>query len=145
MSSNHKTNASKGFHHLALRVKDIVKSRKFYTEILGFKEKISFPHPWDKSIKEILMLDIGDGNYLEVFSNAPDDIVPEGAYFHVAFRTDDVIGIYNKAKSSGAEIIMEPTDINLECDIPTVMRATFFRGPDGEQIEFCQIISGVEL
>lgn len=136
---------SYGFHHLALRVRDIEKSRRFYKDILGFKELIRFPHPWDKSVKQIVMLDVGDGNCLEVFSDAPGDTIPDGAFFHVAFRTDDVDSLFERVKAEGTPVIIEPKDVLLEGEVPTVMRVAFFQGPDGEQLEFCQEIEGIRL
>ena len=145
MNQERKSNMSYGFHHVALRVRDIEKSKKFYKEVLGFNEVIKFPHPWEKEIKEVVMLDSGDGNYLELFSNAPEDTIPNGAFFHVAFRADDVHGLYERVKAAGTPVAMEPKDILLAGEVPTTVRAVFFKGPDGEEIEFCQLLSGVKL
>lgn len=134
-----------GFHHLALHVRDFDASIKFYSEVLGFKVKITFPHPWDKNIRKIAMIDTGDGNYLEIFSDAPDNLKSDGVFFHVAFRSNDVDAVIERVKKAGVEVKMEPSNVLLESDIPTVVRVAFIKGPDGEELEFCQNKTGVIL
>ncbi len=122
-----------GFHHVAIRAFDFEATVKFYTEVLGFKPRIA----WGKETKAI-MLDTGDGNYLEVFSNGPEQQKPEGSILHMAFRTEDVDGITEKARAAGAEITIEPKDVVLQRDPPTPVRISFFKGLDGEIIELFQ-------
>ena len=145
MNQDESSVSSYGFHHLALWVSDIERSKRFYKDVLGFKEIIKFPHPWDTNVSQIVMLDTGDGNCLEIFSDAPKDTIPNGAFFHVAFRTDNVDALFKKIKSSGTKVISEPRDVLLEGEVPTKMRVTFFEGPDGEQLEFCQQVNGLNL
>ena len=76
---------SGGFHHVAIRVSDFERSVTFYKEVLGFVEKIR----WGEAEKRGIMLDTGDGNYVEIFANGDRTPKPEGAWFHVAFRTTD--------------------------------------------------------
>ena len=47
-----------GFHHVSMRVKDLEKSRKFYSEGLGFVERFS----WGQEPKKTVLLDTGDGH-----------------------------------------------------------------------------------
>ena len=145
MKGKNKTIGGGGFHHLALRVRDFDKSIKFYSEVLGFKSKIVFPHPWDKNTRKIAMMETGDGNYMEIFSDGPDNLKTDGVFFHVAFRTDNVDAVIERVKKAGFEVIMEPKDVPLECGTPTIMRTAFVKGPDGEELEFCQSTMGVML
>jgi len=145
MAGINKSIGCRGFHHLALRVRDFDASIKFYSDVLGFKVKTIFPHPWDKNVRKIAMMETEDGNYMEIFSDAPDNLKADGAFFHVAFRTDDVDAVIEKVKKAGVGVTMEPTDVHLECDIPTVLRVAFIKGPDGEEIEFCQNKIGIVL
>ena len=48
-----------GIHHVALRVRDFEASVKFYSDVLGFVEKIR----WNESPKRIALLDTGNGSY----------------------------------------------------------------------------------
>jgi glyoxylase I family protein len=145
MDQNNGAAYSYGFHHLALWVRDIEKSKSFYKDVLGFKEVIRFPHPWDANVRQIVMMDVGDGNCLEMFSDAPKGTIPNGAYFHVAFRTDDVDALFKRVKAAGTTVISAPKDVLLQGDVPTTVRVAFFEGPDGEQLEFCQQIDGINL
>jgi glyoxylase I family protein len=124
-----------GFHHLALRVRDFDASVKFYTEGLGFSEKLS----WGEGAKRAVMLDTGDGNYLELFAGGTDEPKPEGAVLHFALRTANCDAAIDQARRAGAEVTVEPKNV----DIPsrpavTPVRIAFCKGPDGEIIEFFQ-------
>ncbi len=64
-----------GFHHLALRAYDFDKTLDFYINGLGFQKK----HGWGEDGRSkgepdsrAVMLDTGDGNYLEVFAGGND-------------------------------------------------------------------------
>jgi glyoxylase I family protein len=121
-----------GFHHVAIRVRDYEKSVKFYKDVLGFVEKIR----WGEGDGRGIMLDTGDGNYMEVFAGGKEP-KPEGLFFHVAFRTNDCNAAIERARAAGMEVTFEPKDINLPSTPgPTPIRIAFFKGPDGELIEF---------
>ena len=123
-----------GFHHIAMRVQDFDASVAFYTEGLGFKEKIA----WGEGDKRAIMLDTGDGNYLELFAGG-DEPKPEGAVLHFALRTSDTDTAIERARDAGAEVTVEPKDVTIESrPAPTPVRLAFCKGPDGEIIEFFQ-------
>jgi glyoxylase I family protein len=135
MTGKNKKIGGGGFHHLAMRVKDFDASVKFYTEALGFTEKIA----WGEGDSRAVMLDTGDGNYLEIFSGGADGPKPEGAYLHVAFRTDNCDDAIEQARKAGAEVTVEPQDVDIASrPQPTRVRIAFCKGPDGELIEFFQ-------
>lgn len=123
-----------GFHHVAIRVGDFDASVKFYKEILGFKETIS----WGEGDKSAIMLDTGDGNCFEIFAGGVKGQKPEGAFIHVALRTSDCDAAIEKVRSAGMEVTMEPTDVTIQSTPPTPVRIAFFKGPDGEMLEFFQ-------
>lgn len=85
-----------GFHHVALRCKDIEKSLEMY-KALGMKEVVR----WGENEKLIVMLDIGDGGRIELFADGGDRFAEEGKWQHFALSTDDVEGMYNKALAAG--------------------------------------------
>ena len=120
-----------GFHHVALRAYDFDKTVQFYTEGLGFEEKLY----WGDGDGRVVLLDTGDGNYLEVFAGGKEKDMPEGPYFHLAFRTEDVDGAVESAVRAGAEVTVEPKDVILGDNIPTPVRIAFVKGLNGEVIE----------
>ena len=123
-----------GFHHVAMRVKDFDATVKFYTEILGFKKSTA----WGENDNRAIMLDTGSGDYLEVFAGGSDQLKPEGAFIHLAFRTDNCDEAIEKVRAAGMEITDEPKDVEIDSVPPTPVRIAFFKGPDGEVIEFFQ-------
>lgn len=123
-----------GFHHVAMRVKDFDASVEFYTGVLGFKKTIS----WGDGDTRAIMLDTGDGSCLEVFAGGSSEPKPEGAFIHIALCTDNCDAALDRVKTAGMEVTMEPTDILIQSSPPTPVRIAFFKGPDGEVVEFFQ-------
>jgi glyoxylase I family protein len=123
-----------GFHHVAIKVRDFDATVKFYSEGLGFKARLS----WGEGDNRAVLLDTGDGNYLEVFAGGSQELKPEGTMIHMAFRTNDVAKAVAAARAAGAEITDEPEDLVISDSPATPIRIAFCKGPDGEIIEFFQ-------
>lgn len=123
-----------GFHHLSMKVRDLNKSIKFYTEVLGFVKKVS----WGEVPKRTVLLDTGDGNYFEISQGEPDQALEEGIFRHIALRADDCAAALERARKAGAEVTVETRDVTLKTDPPIPIRIAFFKGPDGELIELFQ-------
>lgn len=134
MSGTNKKVKGCGFHHLSMSVRDLEKSIKFYTEALGFEERVS----WGDTKKRTVLLDTGDGNYFELSQGEPDQEYGEGVFKHIALRTDDCKAAVEQARTGGAEVTVETRDVNLRSDPPIPIRIAFFKGPDGELIELFQ-------
>ena len=124
-----------GFHHIAMRVPDFDSAVKFYTEGLGFTEKLA----WGQGEQRAVMLDTGDGSYLEIFAGGTDEPGVEGSLLHFALRTSNCDAALARARVSGAEVTMEPKDVDIpSTPHPTPVRIAFCQGPAGEIIEFFQ-------
>ena len=134
MSGTNKMVKGCGFHHLSMSVRDLEKSIKFYTEALGFVERVS----WGDMPKRTVLLDTGDGNYFEISQGDPDQVYEEGVFKHIALRADDCKTTLERARNAGAEVTMETRDVNLKTEPPIPIRIAFFKGPDGELIELFQ-------
>ena len=65
-------------HHVALSVKKYEKSRDFYCRAFG----MSCVNEWEFSGKRLCFLDVGDGNFLELHSNA-GKMPPEAGQEHL--------------------------------------------------------------
>lgn len=130
-----------GFHHVATRARDFDKTVAFYTQVLGFAPKIQ----WGDAPKRAIMLDTGDGNYLEIFER-PEQAPPpeaEGAILHLALRTNDTDAMLERARAAGCKVTMEPKSLEIGNKLPGVaakvpVKIAFIQGPDGEIIEFFQ-------
>ncbi|MBN1933098.1 MAG: VOC family protein [Anaerolineae bacterium] len=123
-----------GFHHIAMHVRDLNATLKFYCEGLGFEARFH----WGTEARRTVLLDTGDGNYLEVSQGEPEGFNPNGVVRHFALRTDDASKAIEAARAAGAEVTVEPRDVNLPSDPPMPIRIAFCKGPDGEIIEFFQ-------
>lgn len=135
MEGKNKTIGGGGFHHVAIKVADFDATVRFYTEALGFTEKIS----WGEGDKRAVMLDTGDGNYLEIFAGGPKTPPPDGPILHFALRTRDCDAALNRARAAGAVVTMESKSIDMQSrPHRTPVRIAFCKGPGGEVIEFFQ-------
>lgn len=123
-----------GFHHVAIKTRDFDRSMAFYVEGLGFRQKVA----WGEQGKRAVMLDTGDGNYLEMFEDLEYEPQPNGVHLHFALRTTNCDAALEQARVAGATVTVEPKDVTIPSDPPTVVRLAFCKGPEGAVIEFFQ-------
>ncbi len=126
---------ARGYHHIAMAVKDFDASVAFYTKTLGFTVSRS----WGEENERAMMLDTGDGSYLEVFER-PNVTLPSdgGPILHFAIRVADCDALLETVRASGAEITNEAKNVDIPSDPAYPVRIAFFKGPDGEIVELFQ-------
>ena len=120
-----------GFHHVAIRTSNWDATWTFY-QALGFVPTLT----WGEAPTRAVMLDTGDGNYLEVFERAAAEVPSEGAILHLCFRADDTNAATELARAAGAEVTMEPKSLTISGSRDVPVRIAFFKGPNGEIVEF---------
>jgi glyoxylase I family protein len=126
-----------GFHHVCIKTRDWDRTLAFYCATLGFKEKIA----WRTAPNRAVMLDAGDGNYLEVFEDLAYAPAPDGVVIHFALRTTRLDEVAALVRAFGAKITTEPKDVTIattNAHVPVPIRIFFAEGPSGEIIEFFQ-------
>jgi glyoxylase I family protein len=125
-----------GFHHVAIRTADWERSLRFWQEAMGFHTAVQ----WGEAPRRAVMLDTGDGNYLEIFERdpTPEPVPSEAAILHFCFRTDDCDAALERARAAGAQVTMEPKSLTPFGNPPIPIRIAFFKGPDGEICELFQ-------
>jgi glyoxylase I family protein len=125
-----------GIHHVAIRVKDFDAAVRFYEQGLGFPLRIQ----WGDGQKQIALLDTGSGDYVEVIGGGKaEPPLPEGAWAHLALRTDDVDAAVERAVAAGAVVTIAPKMMPIRTPKENVdVRLAFCKGPSGEIIEFFQ-------
>lgn len=124
-----------GFHHTAIRTTEFEATTKFYTEALGLKTKVT----WGESPRRAMLVDAGDGNYIEIFERSEPASDLESSIMHFALRTDDCSAITEKARAAGATVTMEPKELTIDSSAgPIPVKISFFKGPAGEVVEIFQ-------
>lgn len=126
----------KGLHHVSISVKDFDATVELYTKGFGFKPSVGWGNPGER---RAVMLDMGDGAFLEVFSGG-EAAQPVGGFAHIALASDDTDADYQRALGAGASVQTEPMTVSLPTEPPTPIRIAFVKGLDGESIEFFQYL-----
>lgn len=127
--------AMQGIHHVALICSDYVRSKRFYSEILGLSILAEHYRTARQSWK--LDLQLPDGSQLELFSFVgapPRPSRPEAQGLrHLAFAVTDLDAWLTYLQQQG--VATEPVRV----DEYTGKRFTFFQDPDGLPLELYQV------
>ena len=138
IGTKNKVIAGCGLHHLAIQVREWSSTLHLYGEVLGMKTVADFIGKTSK--RRIVLMDIGDGSYLELFGPSPDTPAPgspavNDPLTHLALTTTDIHTATKHIRQAGFEITVEPKAVTLQ-DIQATV--AFFDGPNGEVIELFQ-------
>ena len=124
------------FLHTMIRVKDIEKSLKFYTEVLDME----LEHK--KRLDDCWLYFLNDKEktcQIELTYN--DDTPAEGynigaGFGHFAFAVDSLNDFTNKIKKLGYDYLYEPFDLNGKGSM-----IAFIKDPDGYEIELIEKVT----
>ncbi len=118
--------------HTMIRVGNLEKSIKFYTEILGMKLLRQKDYPDGKfTLAFVGYGDEKDNSVIELTYNWDTDHYDMGNGFgHLAIEVDDVYAACEKIKQQGGNIIREAGPMNAGTTI-----IAFVKDPDGYEIE----------
>ena len=124
----------KAYAHVGLYIKDVERSKKFYSETLGFEciceftngtgDKLSFMKSGSLIIELIQHLHWMDRK--------------DGLFDHIAMEVDDIESVSADLKAKG--IVFEDEiyfDVNV---FDKGVKYQAFRGPDGEHLEIYQVM-----
>lgn len=121
-------------HHVAIICSDYERSKRFYTEVLGFQIVNEVFRAQRNSYK--LDLRVGDCSQIELFSfpSPPHRVTqPEACGLrHLAFEVDDIEEAVCELKSQGVEVE------KIRIDEVTGKKFTFFQDPDNLPLEIYQ-------
>jgi len=124
-----------GFHHIQMKCQDLDASIAFYGA-LG----ITVERTWGTGEKRACMLDVGNGNYLELFAGGAPGDKPEGFVGHFAIQVDDTQAAFDIAIANGAAEVRPVTRLDIPSTPALPVILAFVKGPDGEIIEFFQLL-----
>lgn len=125
-----------GLHHVAVICRDVVRSRDFYTRVLG----LPVLHEQYRAERQSHKIDLAlpDGSQLELFSFPSSPARPSRpeacGLRHLALRVADLAAWVAHLQAHGVPV--EP----LRTDEVTGATFTFFADPDGLPIELVQSI-----
>jgi glyoxylase I family protein len=127
-----------GFHHIAFRTPDWDAAIRFWCDGLGFTPKLE----WGEAPQRAAMLDLGDGNYLELFEREAtgnnDTGERESAAMHFALRVNDCQSALQHARDAGAQVTLETTEVNFNGKVAPPAKIAFVKAPGGMIVEFFQ-------
>ena len=119
-----------GLHHVGLFIKDRERSKKFYSEVLGFAVDYEVTAP---DGTKIAFMKNGDCVIEIVEFVEPKDHV-DGWFDHLALRVENIEEVKAELVAQGI-----PFDTEEIVDFPTCYpngsKYILFRGPDGEHLE----------
>lgn len=125
-----------GLHHITIQTRDWDASLRLYLEVLGMKVAAE----WGPPEHRMMLLDVGDGSHIELIGpTANSPVVGSPAsndpLVHLALATADAAAAIEPVRQAGFEVTMEPKDVKL-ADLEATV--AFFKGPNGEVVEFFQ-------
>jgi catechol 2,3-dioxygenase-like lactoylglutathione lyase family enzyme len=131
-----------GAQHLGLPVTDLERSKAFYLN-LGFTQTMRTDLPGQNEAIQVAMLQKDDLT-IELYQLAGQErkeiaARQDGHIDHIALNVLDVEKAYAEIKAAGLEILEENAPVFLPFWTHGVKFFTV-RGPDGEKIEFNQIL-----
>ena len=121
--------------HTMLRVGDLQRSVRFYTEALGMKLLRTTDRPDQKySLAFVGYDDEERAAVLELTYNyGVDKYEMGGAFGHIAIGVPDVAGACNKVRAAGGKVTREPGPVKGGTSV-----IAFVEDPDGYKIEFIE-------
>ena len=131
-----------GVQHLGLPVTDLERSKAFYLN-LGFTQTMRTDLPGQNEAIQVAMLQKDDLT-IELYQLASQERKEiaarhDGHIDHIALNVLDIDKAYTEIKAAGLEILEENAPMFLPFWVHGVKYFTV-RGPDGEKIEFNQIL-----
>ena len=125
-----------GIAHIAVTVKDMTESVRFYTQALGFQEAFEFRHP-ETGAPWIVYLNVSPGQFVELFYGGTEDNPWRDSligFNHLCFQVDDINAAIQTIRNTGYPIDSEP------CQGVDRNWQAWTRDPNGIRIELMQIM-----
>lgn len=126
--------AVRKIEHTGIMVRQLEPSIRFYEDVIGMKLKDTLVHTNGVIRLAFLAFPGADESELELVEGYSDRLPEEGRVHHLAFRVDDAEAELKRVKALGHVDLIDQELVTL----PNGSRYFFFKGPDGEWLEFFQ-------
>ncbi|MCM3338540.1 VOC family protein [Paenibacillus sp. MER TA 81-3] len=126
--------AVRKIEHTGIMVRHLEPSIRFYEDVIGMKLKDTLVHTNGVIRLAFLSFPGADESELELVEGYSDRLPEEGRVHHLAFSVDDVEAELTRVKALGHVELIDQELVTL----PNGSRYFFFKGPDGEWLEFFQ-------
>lgn len=121
------------FLHTMIRVGDLEKSIKFYTDVLGMKLNRKKDYPEGEFTLAFLGFE-DDPEFLELTYNWDKDKYDLGSgYGHMAFGVDDIYSTCEKIEQAGGKVVRPPGPMKHGTTV-----IAFIEDPDSYKIELIE-------
>ena len=122
------------FLHTMIRVGDLEKSIKFYTEVLGLKFHRQTEYPEGEFTLAFLGYGGDSEPFLELTHNWGSDTYDLGnGYGHIAIEVDDAYQVCEEIKSKGGKVVREAGPMMHGTTV-----IAFIEDPNGYKVELIQ-------
>ncbi len=121
-----------GMAHIGIYVKDMDISRAFYENVLGFERDFE-----TDPAKMIHLLFLKTGDLTVELIEQPNKVRTDGPVDHICIKVDDIEAAVANLKENGIE---PEGEIRVMPGIYNGIKNVFFRGPDGERLEFNEFL-----
>jgi len=125
-----------GYAHVGLYIKDVERSKKYYTDLLGFTCVSEFTNDFGD---QLAFMKSGS-MILELIQHKVWMDRKDGLFDHIAMQVDDIEAVSAELKAKGVEF---EDDIYFETRISHFVNGVKYqawRGPDGEHLEIYQVL-----
>lgn len=124
--------AVRKIEHTGIMVKQLETSIRFYEEVIGMKLTDTLTHTNGVLRLAFLRFPGADESEIELIEGYSDALPAEGIVHHIAFTVDDIDAEFARIQSLGSVELIDQEIVTL----PNGSRYFFFKGPDGEWLEF---------
>ena len=124
----------RAYAHVGLYIKDVERSKKYYSEILGFTCVCEFTNDTGDKLAFMKSNEL----IIELIQHKVWMDRRDGLFDHIAMRVDDSEAVSGMLKEKGVEF---EDDIYFETRVfDNGVKYQAFRGPDGEHLEIYQVM-----
>ena len=124
----------RAYAHVGLHIKDVERSKKYYSEILGFTCVCEFTNDTGDKLAFMKSNEL----IIELIQHKVWMDRRDGLFDHIAMRVDDIEAVSAMLKEKGVEF---EDDIYFETRVfDNGVKYQAFRGPDGEHLEIYQVM-----